>query len=95
MQKQRILIADDEERIVSLVKDFLIASGYETVTAFDGEEALNKAKNEHIDLAILDIMMPSLNGWEVTEKIREFSDMPIIILSARSEEFDLLEGFSK
>ena len=95
MQKQRILIADDEERIVSLVKDFLTASGYETSTAFDGEEALNKAKNEHIDLAILDIMMPSLNGWEVTEKIREFSDMPIIILSARSEEFDLLEGFSK
>ncbi len=95
MRKQRILIADDVERIVSLIRDFLVAAGYEAVVAFDGETALNRAKNEKIDLAILDIMMPELNGWEVTGKIREFSDMPIIILSARSEEFDLLEGFSK
>ncbi len=94
MRKQRILIADDEERIVNIVKDFLVSAGYETVVAFDGETALNRAKNDKIDLAILDIMMPSLNGWEVTREIREFSNMPIIILSARSEEFDLLEGFS-
>ncbi|MBQ8202780.1 MAG: response regulator transcription factor [Clostridia bacterium] len=94
MEKKRILIADDEERIVALVSDFLTAAGFETEKAFDGETALNKAKEGNIDLAILDIMMPALNGWEVTKKIREFSDMPIIILSARSEEFDLLEGFS-
>ena len=93
MQK-KILIADDEERIGNLIKDFLLSASFSVVTAFDGETALNMVKNEKIDLAILDIMMPGLNGWEVSREIRKFSDIPIIILSARSEEFDMLEGFS-
>jgi len=94
MEKKRILIADDEPRIVSLVADFLNAAGYETVTAADGQEALDiLAKGEPIDLAVIDIMMPEVDGWAVTRAIRKTSDLPIIMLSARAEEFDLLTGF--
>lgn len=94
MEKYRILIADDEERIVTLVSDFLKASGYDTVTAADGQKALDIFNSdEKIDLAIIDIMMPVIDGWALTKEIRKTSDMPIIMLSARSEEFDLLTGF--
>ncbi len=93
MGKQKILIADDEERIVKLVCDFLNAAGFETVSAADGQEALTLLEKTPVDLAILDIMMPEIDGWELTRKIRTFSDMPIIMLSARAEEFDLLTGF--
>ena len=94
MADKKILVADDEERIVKLIKDFLVSASFSVVTAFDGEKALDIVKNGGIDLAILDIMMPELNGWAVSREIRKFSDIPIIILSARSEEFDMLEGFS-
>ena len=94
MESKKILVADDEERIINLIKDFLSAASFSVLTAFDGEKALDIVKNEKVDLAILDIMMPELNGWEVSREIRKFSDIPIIILSARSEEFDMLEGFS-
>ena len=94
MADKKILVADDEERIVKLINDFLVSASFSVVTAFDGEKALDIVKNGGIDLAILDIMMPELNGWEVSREIRKFSDIPIIILSARSEEFDMLEGFS-
>ena len=94
MEKKKILIADDEERIVKLVSDFLYASGYETVCAADGKEALDIFnKDGDIDLCIIDIMMPEVDGWEVTREIRKKSDLPIIMLSSRSEEFDLLTGF--
>lgn len=94
MEKKKILIADDEERIVKLVSDFLNASGYETVCAADGKEALDIFNADNtIDLAIIDIMMPEIDGWEITREIRKKSDMPIIMLSARAEEFDLLTGF--
>ena len=94
MEKKKKLIADDEERIVKLVSDFLYASGYETVCAADGKEALDIFnKDGDIDLCIIDIMMPEVDGWEVTREIRKKSDLPIIMLSARSEEFDLLTGF--
>lgn len=94
MEKKKILIADDEERIVKLVSDFLHASGYETVCAADGKEALDIFnKDGDIDLCVIDIMMPEVDGWEVTREIRKKSDLPIIMLSARSEEFDLLTGF--
>ena len=93
MESKKILVADDEERIVNLIKDFLISASFSVLTAFDGERALEIVKSEKVDLAILDIMMPELNGWEVSREIRKFSDIPIIILSARSEEFDMLEGF--
>ena len=94
MEKKKILIADDEERIVKLVSDFLNASGYDTVCAADGKEALDIFnKDGGIDLCLIDIMMPEVDGWEVTREIRKKSDIPIIMLSARAEEFDLLEGF--
>lgn len=93
MEKQRILVADDEERIVKLVSDFLTASGYEVVSAADGAEALTVFGQTRIDLAIIDIMMPEVDGWAVTREIRKSSDIPIIMLSARAEEFDLLTGF--
>ena len=90
-----ILIADDEERIRKLVGDFLKKAGYNILEAEDGDSAyqiFEKSKKD-IDLIILDIMMPGLNGWEVCRKIRETSNVPVIILSARSEEFDELTGY--
>ncbi len=93
MEIKRILIADDEERIVTLVSDFLKNAGYDTVCAYDGAEALEKVGNGGIDLCIIDIMMPEIDGWELTRRIRENHTMPIIMLSARAEEFDMLTGF--
>ena len=95
MDDKKILIADDEERIVKLVTDFLTAAGYKTVAAYDGKQALDifKSSKEELSLAIIDIMMPEIDGWALTREIRKESDMPIIMLSARAEEFDLLEGF--
>ena len=95
MDKIKILIADDEERIVRLVSDFLNNAGYETVTASDGRKALEIFQNEGegLGLAIIDIMMPEIDGWALTKEIRKSSDLPIIMLSARAEEFDLLTGF--
>lgn len=93
MTDKTILIADDEERIVALIGDFLENAGYKTVRTFDGAKALDTVKKEKIDLCIVDIMMPELDGWALTREIRKISDVPIIMLSARSEEFDMLEGF--
>ena len=94
MERKKILVADDEERIVKLVSDFLTASGYEVIPASDGKEALDRFNaDSDISLAVIDIMMPEIDGWTVTREIRKKSDIPIIMLSARSEEFDLLTGF--
>ncbi len=92
---ERIIVADDEQKIRKLVGDFLRKSGYAVLEAQDGDEAyeLYKENIGSVNLLILDIMMPGLNGWEVTKKIREISDVPIILLSARSEEFDILTGY--
>lgn len=92
---ERIIVADDEQKIRKLVGDFLRKSGYQVLEASDGDEAyqLFKDNSNSINLLILDIMMPGLNGWEVTRKIREISDVPVILLSARSEEFDVLMGY--
>lgn len=94
MDKKKILVADDEERIVKLVSDFLKIGGYEVLPASDGAQALELFnKNPDIALAIIDIMMAELDGWALTKEIRKTSDLPIIMLSARAEEFDLLTGF--
>lgn len=91
---QKILIADDEAKIRRIIRDFLTAKGFETVEAEDGAQALHVfAENSDIALAVLDIMMPEMNGWEVCRKIRETSDVPVIFLTARGEEFDELECF--
>ena len=89
------MIADDEQKIRKLVGDFLKKSGYEVVEAEDGDETIRlfQAYKNEINLIILDIMMPGLNGWEVCRKIRETSNVPVIMLSARSEEFDMLTGY--
>ncbi len=90
----KILIADDEKRICELLSDFFAAAGYEPLTVFDGSEAVDTFKNnENISLVILDIMMPEKDGWAACREIRELSSVPIIMLSARSEDFDMLTGF--
>lgn len=94
MPVKKILVADDEARIRRLVCDFLRSSGFETVEASDGAEAISIFRSEPgIDLVICDIMMPGADGWEVCEKIRETSTVPILMLTARSQEFDELRSF--
>lgn len=92
---ERILVADDEQKIRKLVGDFLKKSGYDVIEAEDGDDAfrLFQLNKNDISLMILDIMMPGLNGWEVCRKVRETSDIPVIMLTARSEEFDILTGY--
>ena len=90
----KILIADDEQLIRRLVGDCLKRDGHTVVEAQDGAEALTLLKqNPDIALALLDIMMPEVDGWEVCRRIREFSGMPIILISARSQDFDQIMGF--
>lgn len=90
----KILIADDEPRIRHLVCDFLKKSGYTAVEAEDGAQALEQFQaNPDTALVILDVMMPEINGWDVCKKIREHSDVPVLMLTARSQEFDELMGF--
>lgn len=94
MDKLRILVVDDESRMRKLVRDFLVREDYEVLEAGDGEEALDIFYREkNISLLILDVMMPKLNGWEVCREIRENSKVPIIMLTAKSDESDELTGF--
>lgn len=90
----KIIVADDEQLIRRLVSDFLKKDGFTVLEAENGEEALNTfEKNKDTDLLILDIMMPEKDGWEVCSEIRKTSSVPILLLSARSQEFDQLKGF--
>lgn len=94
MDKITILVADDESRMRKLVRDFLEKEGYEVVEAADGLEALDIFyKEKQIDLCILDVMMPGADGWQVCREIRSNSKLPIIMLTARGEERDELQGF--
>lgn len=96
MDKYKVLVVDDESRMRKLVKDFLVRSGFSVVEAADGEEAIDlffDEKNSDISLIILDVMMPKMNGWEVCKEVRRFSKVPIIMLTAKSEESDELQGF--
>lgn len=91
---KKIIVADDEELIRRLVSDFLVNEGYEPLQADDGDVALRLFKeNPDTALLILDIMMPNMDGWEVCRRIREKSDVPIIMLTARSQEYDQLTAF--
>ena len=89
----KILVVDDEKLLVKGIKFNLENEGYEVDTAYDGEEALNMAKARDYDLLILDIMMPKISGVDVCMKVREFSTVPIIMLTAKSEDSDKLMGF--
>ena len=94
MERTKILVVDDEERMRKLVKDFLASKGYFVLEASNGEEALNIfMKDKDLALIILDVMMPKMDGWEVCKTIREYSKIPIIMLTAKSEEKDELKGF--
>lgn len=95
MEKLKVLVVDDESRMRKLVRDFLVKQDYEVVEAEDGEDALNKFyEQKDIALIILDVMMPKINGWDVCREIRENSKVPIIMLTAKGEESDELQGFS-
>lgn len=94
MDKIKILVVDDESRMRKLVKDFLTREGYTVLEAEDGMEAMDLFyEDKDISLIILDVMMPKMDGWQVCREIRESSKVPIIMLTARSEERDELQGF--
>lgn len=93
-EKLKILIVDDENRMRKLVHDFLVQNDYEVLEAADGEEALKVfSSNSDLSLVILDVMMPKLDGWQVLEEIRKDSRIPVIMLTAKSEEEDELHSF--
>ena len=94
MERLKILVVDDESRMRKLVRDFLVREDYEVLEAGDGEEALDIFyKEKNIALIILDVMMPKINGWDVCREVRETSKVPIIMLTAKSDESDELTGF--
>ena len=94
MDKIKILVVDDESRMRKLVHDFLTREGYAVVEAADGEEALDIFySDKEISLIVLDVMMPKINGWEVCREIRKISKLPIIMLTAKGDESDELNGF--
>ena len=93
MSNIQILVVDDESRMRKLVKDFLQREGYSVLEAGDGMEAMDIFYDQKIDLVILDVMMPKMDGWQTCREIRRDSTVPIIMLTARSEERDELQGF--
>jgi DNA-binding response OmpR family regulator len=94
MNKLKILVVDDESRMRKLVKDFLIKENYDVMEAGDGSEALDIFfENQDIALIILDVMMHKMDGWQVCREIRNYSKVPIIMLTARTDERDELQGF--
>ena len=94
MEKTQILIVDDESRMRKLIRDFLEREGYQILEASDGVEAMDLFyANKEIDLIILDVMMPRMDGWQVCQEVREYSKVPIVMLTARAEERSELKGF--
>ena len=94
MEQIKILVVDDESRMRKLVRDFLERAGFQVLEAGDGMEALDLFyEDQGISLIILDVMMPKMDGWEVCREIRKESKVPIIMLTARGEERDELNGF--
>jgi len=90
----KVLVVDDEARMRKLVKDFLVIKGFQVIEAGDGEEAVDLFfAQKDIALVILDVMMPKMDGWQVCKAIRQYSQVPVIMLTARGEERDELQGF--
>lgn len=92
--KQRILIAEDEADIRNILKLYLESEGFEVVQAQDGDQALRMAQQEMPDLILLDVMMPNMDGFAVTQALRQYSQVPILILSARSQDADKILGLN-
>ncbi|MBN1621466.1 MAG: response regulator [Endomicrobiales bacterium] len=93
---KKILLADDEPDIITILKRYLEVDGYNVTTASDGQEAFDKINNDTFDLIILDVMMPKINGWEVCKKIKsdpKTSNIPVIILTAKSQDVDALMSY--
>lgn len=94
MEALKILVVDDEPRMRKLVKDFLTVKGFQVIEAEDGEQAIDIFFEEKdIALILLDVMMPKMDGWEVLKTIRQYSQIPVLMLTARGEEQDELQGF--
>ena len=89
----KLLIVDDEAKIREVIKEYAVFNGYETDEAADGMQAVDKCSKEDYDLIIMDIMMPKLDGFTAVKQIRKYKDIPVIMLSARGEEYDKLHGF--
>ena len=89
----KILIVDDEQNIREIIREYAEFEGYEAAETDDGMKAVKMAKEDNYDLIIMDVMMPKLDGYSAVKEIRKFSDVPVIILSARVEEYDKLFGF--
>ena len=92
MRMSKILVCDDDKEIVEAIDIYLTQEGYQVLKAYDGEEALKMLKAQKVDLLVIDVMMPRLDGIRATLKIREENNMPIIILSAKSEDADKILG---
>ena len=92
-QGKRILIVDDEAKIRTLIRKYAEFDGYEVEEAADGMEALEKLKNGRFDIAVMDVMMPDLDGFSVCREMKKFTDVPVLMLSARGEEYDRIHGF--
>ncbi|MFT9497519.1 response regulator transcription factor [Anaerosolibacter sp.] len=93
MGEGKILVVDDEEKMRNVIRVFLMKEGYEIQEACNGREALEKVSCDRFDLILLDVMMPEIDGWTVCRKIRDDFSIPIILMTARGEEYDKLFGF--
>ena len=89
----KILICDDEALIRNVIKEYLVVENYQVLEAENGIDAIEVVKNNDVDLVIMDIMMPKMDGYQAVREIKKIKDIPFIMLSARGEEFDKLVGF--
>ena len=89
---KKILVVDDEKRIVEIVKAYLEKDGFKVITAYDGRSALEQYRRSGPDLLVLDLMLPEISGWDVCRKIRQQSDVPVIMLTARDDTTDKIVG---
>lgn len=94
MKKTKILVVDDEKEIADLLEIYLISDGFEVLKAYNGEEGLRILEQEKVDLMLLDVMMPGIDGLEMCRRVREDKNIPIIIVSAKSQELDKILGLS-
>ena len=94
MEKTKILVVDDEKEIADLLEIYLISDGFEVLKAYNGEEGLKILDQEKVDLMLLDVMMPGIDGLEMCRRVREDKNIPIIIVSAKSQELDKILGLS-